>query len=160
MSAPKGNKYYMNRQKNGRERIFSSPEKFLHKAYEYFEYCNKHPWKKNEAIKSGEKVGKIIKVPTQCPYTIEGLCVYAGISKDTFYRYEARKGFSDVATHVREIIEANQLEGAIIGAYNPSIIARKLGLKEHTDHTTDGNSIEFVGFNFLPYTPETDGDKS
>jgi hypothetical protein len=160
MPAPKGNKYYMNREKNGRERIFSTPGKLLQKAYEYFEYCDKHPWKKSEAIKSGEKVGKIIKVPTQRPYTIEGLCVHLGINRDTFDLYTAREDFIGVTTHVREVIEANQLEGAIVGAYNANIIARKLGLKEHTDHTTGGKPIEFTGFNFLPLTPEVDENES
>jgi hypothetical protein len=61
---------------------------------------------------------------------------------------------------VREVVESNQLEGAIVGAYNANIIARKLGLKEHTDHTTDGKPIEFNGFNFLPYTPEADENQS
>jgi hypothetical protein len=141
MPASKGNKYYMNRGKNGREKKFSSPDKLLQKAYEYFEYCDKHPWKKSEAIKSGDKVGKIIKVPTQCPYTIEGMCVHIGINKDTFYGYEACEDFSDVITHVREVIEANQLEGAIVGAYNANIIARKLGLVEKTDLTTGGKPV-------------------
>jgi hypothetical protein len=130
MPALKGNKYYMNRGKNGREKKISSPEKLLQKACEYFEYCDKHPWKKNEAIKSGDKVGKIIKIPIQCPYTIEGLCVHTGISKRTFERYEACEDYCAVTTHVREIIEANQLEGAIVGVYNANIIARKLGLTE------------------------------
>ncbi|MCL1933964.1 MAG: DNA-packaging protein [Candidatus Azobacteroides sp.] len=140
MSAPKGNKYYMNRQKNGRELIFSSPEELLEKCYPYFEWCDKNPWIKKDVIRSGVEVGKLIDIPTQRPYTIEGLCVHIGINRRSFDEYNAREDFFPVTTHVREIIEANQLEGAVVGAYNHNIIARKLGLTEKVDVTGEINA--------------------
>jgi hypothetical protein len=144
MSAPEGNKYYMNRKKHGRELIFKTPGLLLEKAYEYFNWCDENPWKIKEAIKSGAATGTIIDIPTQRPYTIENLCVYLGINKDTFSEYSKRDDFSVVTTHVREIIEANQLEGAIVGAYNPNIIARKLGLTEKTDVTSNGKELATI----------------
>jgi hypothetical protein len=130
MTAPKKNEFYKNRKKNGRELIFKTPKELLDKAYEYFEWCDNNPVEKNEAIKSGIAAGKIIPIPIRRPYTLGQLCVYIGVSRDTFKSYEKRKGFLLVATHIRDIIEANQLEGALVEIYNPNIVARMLGLSE------------------------------
>jgi len=72
------------------------------------------------------------------------LCIYLGITEQTWLNYqnnESYKDFFEIFTHVRDIIENLQLEGATVGAYNPSIIARKLGLVDKQDHTTKGESI-------------------
>lgn len=128
MAAPKGNKFYMKREKDGREKIYTDPEALLTHAYKYFEWCDKHPLKRKEALKGGNKAGKIISVETDRPYTIVGLCVYCGISVSTFKLYRNREDFITVITHIEEIIEQNQVEGACIGAYKENIIARLLGL--------------------------------
>lgn len=138
MAAPKGNEYYKRREKDGRELIFATPEDLLAKAYEYFDWCEDNPRYKREAIKSGIKAGEVIKIEVDRPYTIEGLCVYAGISISTFYNYEERKDFLNVITHVREIIRQNQLEGAMVETYSPNIVARLLGLSDKRELTGEG----------------------
>ncbi|MBM6705375.1 DNA packaging protein, partial [Sutterella massiliensis] len=50
---------------------------------------------------------------------------------------EKDKDFSNVIACIREIIDTNQLEGAAVGAYNPSIIAQKLGLINKLQHSGD-----------------------
>lgn len=135
MAAPKGNEYYKRREKDGRELIFATPEDLLTKAYEYFDWCKENPMYKREAIKSGIKAGDIIKIEVDRPYTIEGLCVYAEISVSTFYNYEEREDFLQVVTHVREVIRQNQLEGAMVEAYSPNIVARLLGLSDKRELT-------------------------
>jgi hypothetical protein len=136
MAAPKNNQFWKLRSKHGRDKIFSSPEVFLKEAYSYFEQCNKNPWYKNEVVKGGPNAGKILKVPTQRPYTIKALCIYLNITEQTFLNYEKDENYQDffeVFTHVREIIENNQLEGATVGAYNANIIGRLLGLADKQD---------------------------
>lgn len=159
MAAPFNNQYWKKRTKHGRDKIFKTPEMFLEVAYEYFEYCDNNPWKKYDAIKGGSNAGQLIEIPTQKPYSIEGLCIFCGITHNTFINYEKDEKYKDfftVFTHVREIIENNQFEGAVVGCYNHSIIARKLGLVDKTENKTDltskGESInntlkvEFVNF--------------
>lgn len=142
MAAPKKNEFYKRRQKDGRELIYSSPDLLLNEAYKYFEWCNKSPVKKNEAIKSGPAAGKIIQIPTQRPYTLQQLCVHIGISLNTFKNYEARDNFLTVTTHIREIITANQLEGALVEAYNSNIVARLLGLSDKKEISgKDGGAL-------------------
>lgn len=131
MAAPKGNKYYMKREKDGRELIYDSPEKFLTAAYAYFKWCDDNPWHKREAIKSGARTGEIIEIPVSRPYTLEGLCVHMGFSLKTFHNYGNRETFAQAVTHIRETIKQNQIEGAIIGSYNANIISRMLGMTEN-----------------------------
>lgn len=136
MGALKGNSFWKLRSKHGRDKIFGTPEIFIESAYEYFEKCDINPWFKAEAVKSGHEVGKIIKVPTQKPYSIKGLCIFLGITEKTFSNYEKDEKYKDffqVFTHVRDIIENNQLEGATVGAYNANIIGRMLGLTDKID---------------------------
>lgn len=134
MGAPKGNQFWKLRSKHGRDKIFKSPEIFLESAYEYFDKADENPWNKMEVVKSGENAGQLLPVPTQKPYTIQGLCIFLGITEDTFRNYErddSYKDFFEVFTYVRNIIENQQLEGATVGAYNANIVARKLGLSDN-----------------------------
>lgn len=131
MAAPKGNNYWQFRGKHGRGFKYT-PESFWDEAVAYFKYMSRKVWNKKEAIKSGDLAGKTMNVPTPTPLSIESFCLFADITPDTFRNYESnKKGYKDffeVATRVRAIIESNQFEGATVGAYNPSIISRKLGL--------------------------------
>lgn len=151
MAAPKGNSFWKLRSKHGRNKIFESPEMFKEAAYEYFEKCDSNPWNKMEVVKSGDNAGKLLPVPTQKPYTIQGLCIFLHIDEKTFWNYnkdEKYKDFFQVFTHVRDIIENNQMEGATVGAYNANIIARKLGLTDKSEHdhsSKDGSMTPRIG---------------
>lgn len=53
-----------------------------------------------------------------------------------------RDDFFGVVTHIREIIRQNQLEGAMVEAYSPNIVARLLGLVEKKELTgKDGGNL-------------------
>mgnify|MGYP000400265125 CR=1 FL=1 len=132
MGAPKNNKFWQLREKHGRDQIYSDPKELLDECYKYFKYCDENPWNKMDAIRSGKNVGEPIAIPTQRPYTLAGMCVYLGIVKQTWHNMKEKKDFIDVITHVEEVIETNQLEGATVGVYNHNIVARLLGLKERT----------------------------
>jgi hypothetical protein len=147
------------KKRRGRELKIKTPAEFLEKAYEYFKWCDENPWSKKEAIKGGDFAGTIISIPTQRPYTIEGMCVYIGINRKTFTElYSTRKEFIPVTTHAREVIEANQLEGAIVGVYNPNIIARKLGLADKKEISAD-NTITWIETSTYETEPETDNSE-
>ena len=134
MSAPKGNQFWKLRSKDGRDRIWKDADSLLEACYEYFQQCDDNPWEKNDILRSGENAGKVVRIPAQRPYTKAGLCVFLGIAENTWENYKENSGedFLRVLTHVEQVIKANQLEGATVGAYNPSIVARLLGLKERT----------------------------
>lgn len=104
------------------------PLELAERADQYFCYCDEHPWWKKELVKGGENAGMIIDIPVQCPYIMSGLCLFLGISQQTFLNYEKRKEFFEVCTRIREIIYTQKFSGASVGAFNAAIIARDLGL--------------------------------
>lgn len=145
-AAEKGNTYWLKRTEDGRKKLFETPESFLNAALGYFKEVDENPWIKKEVIKGGMMAGEIVDVPTSRPYTIEGLCIYLGISRQTFLNYEKDENYKDyfeVLTYIREKIELNQLEGATVGAYSATIIARKLGLvdRKEQDHKSKDGSM-------------------
>jgi hypothetical protein len=134
MAAPKENTFWKLRAKHGRDKLFSDPDTLLSCCYEYFAQCDKNPWYKNEAIKSGDRVGETVKVPTQRPYTQTGLFIFLNIDRRTWDLYSKREDFIPVITHVEDVIYTQKFEGAAVGAFNANIIARDLGLKESTEN--------------------------
>lgn len=145
MPAPKGNQFWKLIDEPGRKKLFKSPQDFLDKAYKYFEWADANPWYKNEAIKGGELAGTIIKIPIQRPYSLKALCLFIGITENTFRNYEKNdnyKVFFSVFSHIRDIIENNQMEGATVGTYNANIIARILGLVDKHEEVKDTLKIQ------------------
>lgn len=120
--------------KVGRPRAYT-PEALKAKFEEYTEWAKANPRYSNKV-----SAGEIIPVPTQRPLTLVGFCQFAGISKDTFCRYEDE--FCGLLTCVREAIEADQLEGALCGQYDSGIVARVLHLADRQDVTTNGKDIQ------------------
>jgi len=138
-----GNNYWQFRNKHGRDHKYT-PEAFWDEAEKYFKWMAGRSWVKHEAIKSGDMAGALVKIPTSTPMSIETFCLFADIAHQTFLNYEKHTDFVEVCSRIRAVIEMHQFEGATVGAYNPSIIARKLGLTDKTDVTTNGESINVI----------------
>lgn len=108
-----GNKFWQQRSKHGRDRLFKSADLLWEAACEYFQWCDDNPWLKVEqkkgnsnvdilelmaiAKKEGLDVNQVIKsatsslmeIPTARPYTIQGLCSYLdGINVGYFNDFE------------------------------------------------------------------------
>lgn len=157
MGAPIGNQFWKMRSKHGRDRIFEDPNTLLEASYEYFRFQSERAWLKKEAVKGGEFTGQIIDVPIASPFSIEGLCLFLHVHSKWLIEFEKGlkpenseidKDFSNIITHIREIIYLQKSEGAIVGAYNASIIAKQLGLTEKV-------SAEITGKDGGPIKSET-----
>ena len=129
MAAPKGNEYYKIRSKDGRDRIFKTPQELADACNEYFEWVLENPFKEENLFAFQGSVTKA-DAKKMRPMTIEGLCNFIDIAKSTFYEYGKLEDFSNIVTRASQIIENNQYEGAAAGFLNPSIVARKLGLAD------------------------------
>ena len=129
MAAPKGNQYWRLRSKDGRDRIFETPDDLAKAAEEYFNWIDDNPLQEEQIVKYKDSftIGKVSKMR---PYTIHGLCNYIDIAVSTFMEYEKLKDFSKVTTRIRQIIYNQKFEGAAAGFLNPNIIARDLGLSD------------------------------
>ena len=157
MSAPKRNQFWKLRNKHGRSKRFASPEQLWEVACEYFAYCDRTPWK---AIKNKTKgdIKEKEESHTQSPYSLTGLMAFLDVSSSYWLKFieGANEDFFPVITRIENIIRTQQLEGAIVGAFNPNIVSRIIGLSDKQKVTHTINSKEFKGFDFLPYIPKAD----
>lgn len=144
-----GNQFWKLRAKHGREKIFSSPELLREAAYEYFDYIESNPLEQEEIVKYKDCY-QMVNVTKKRVFQIGGLCIFLGINIQYFDDFEESlkgkddsisKDFSLIITHIREVIRLQKFEGAASGFFNPTIIARDLGLKDKTDITTNGEKI-------------------
>jgi len=127
MSAPKGNQFWKLRSTHGRELIFSSPEILWQACIEYFEATDARKWTKKDWV--GKDAIEVTR-ETDTPYTLTGLFVFLDIDRKTWDLYRNREEFIPVITRIEQIMFTQKLEGAAVGAFNASIIARDLQLKE------------------------------
>lgn len=131
--------YYRVKSNTGRDTEYT-PESFLEKANEYFQWCEDNPLEAQEIVKYRDSHTKDT-VSKLRPFTIEGFAIYADICTKTFYNYESRPEFLHIVTRIKEIIRNQKFEGAASGFFNPSIIARDLGLRDNQDITTNGANL-------------------
>ena len=117
-----------------------TPEQFWQKFVEYVNDTDARTWYKNEAVKSGERAGEIIQIPTLAPLTLLGFCLYAEIGMDKFIDYEKKEEFRNICTRIRDAVRRNKFDGASVGAFNPAIIARDLGLMEKIQMQGEGSA--------------------
>ena len=131
MAAKLENEYYLLRVRSGRHKEYT-PEDLLQRANEYFEWAEKNPFKEQVIFHAQGLITKDY-VTKPRPLTLEGCCIYADITRQTFLNYEKDKDFFEVTTYIRNVIENQQLEMASAGFLNPNIIARKLGLSDKSE---------------------------
>lgn len=144
-----------------------TPAELWHQACQYFEWCDQNPWIKMQPAKTTPKhpappqeptlfdldeltpqpppPPATIPVPVQRPYTIEGLCTYLDINRTAFDNYsykEEHEAYFDTCARIRQIIDTQNFEGGMVGAFNAGIVTRKLGLADRRELTgRDGKDL-------------------
>lgn len=129
MGAPKGNKFWEQRSKHGRDTLFASATLLWEAAKEYFEWCEDNP------IVDPRSFGG--KQAIQRPFTMQGLCSYLDCDTSYFRHFKAtqdqKEDFITIIKRIEEVIYQQKFENAAIGVYNQNIIARDLGLVERSE---------------------------
>lgn len=105
-----------------RPRKFKNPKALEQKWREYKEYCdNRMVLTHDFSSKNSEFVSAELK--RSVTYTIEGFCVFAGISRQAFYEhYSENDRFVDIVTRMREECETDAREKFELGVI-PSQLA-------------------------------------
>jgi hypothetical protein len=123
--------------KIGRPRILNSPDEL----YELFERY-KREVKANPRIKSvfGGKEFEERAEPLERPLTLEGFEVFCwnelGMVEQYFKNVDKRyEEYIPICTRIRKEIRQDQIEGGMVGQYNPSITQRLNNLKEQVEQT-------------------------
>lgn len=133
---------------NGRaarkKRPFYDAETLWLNACQYFRWCDLNEWQKVEICKYKGDVTEY-EVPHVRPYTVSGLTAYLGVATSFFKDAEKElkekvdEGKAEayeidlynVICLINQTILSQQLEGAMIGAFNPTIVARLNGLTDN-----------------------------
>lgn len=153
MSAPEGNKFWEARSKHGRKAIWDTPDQLMDACVEYFQWVEANPlWETKPMIVQGEvQDAPIAKMRAM---TLEGLCVFLGISRRTWPNYKQKDDFLPVIDMVEDTMRDQKLSGAAAGLLNANIIARDLKLRDTVDTNLggqEGNPIKTEStFNFVP----------
>jgi len=146
MAAPKGSKFWLARSSHGRNPKFKAPDDLWNAACEYFQWAEDNPLQEDRPF---AYQGKVIHDPVNKmrAMTLEGLCLYLDIVNSTWLNYKKKDNFLTVTTKIENVIKSQKFAGAAADLLNPNIIARDLGLKEHTQTTSDINISpkEWVG---------------
>ena len=136
MAAPLGNQFWRARAKHGRDLIFKDPETLWASCCEYFEWVEANPLFEDRLF---AYQGEVTHEPAakMRAMTLDGLCIFLGISFQTWLNYRTRKDFLDIIGRVENIICVQKFTGAAAGLLNPNVIARDLGLADKSAHMFD-----------------------
>jgi hypothetical protein len=126
-----------------RPKLIETPEKLMQMFEEYKTYVANNP--RTKWVLS-QKTAEMVPEPLRVPLTIEGFEVWAFKDySDVHHYFDNTDGrYSDyrtVCTHIKKEIRRDQIEGGMVGQYNPSITQRLNALKEQTDVTSQNDKI-------------------
>ena len=125
-----GNEFWKLRSKHGRDRLISNPKLLLEAAYEYFAWCYENPL---HVIDFRGKDIQEVQLPKPRVFQKSGLARYVGVSKwETIKSLKSvSKDFLETIETIETIIYEQKFEGASVGIFNPSIMARDLKLADN-----------------------------
>jgi len=83
------------------------------------------------------------------PFTMEGFENFCFVNYSTINHYfdnpkGAYEAYSTICSHIKKVIRQDQIEGGMVGQFNPSITQRLNSLTEKTDVTSQGEKINEI----------------
>ena len=144
MAAPKGNSFWKLRAKHGRDKLFETPELLWDAACEYFEWVDNNPFVKTKTVVS-EKSGILSEeIPTQRAYTRMAFYIFIGCSDKWMCNFKkiCSDDFLTVIQRIENIIDNNQIEGAMSGHFKENLVSRLQGLAENNNNNNNNNNYD------------------
>jgi hypothetical protein len=134
-----GNQFWRLRSRHGRDKLFTTPELLWTAACEYFKWCESHPLYETKAFAYQGTI-KTKKLPKMRAMTLSQLCSYLNTNIAYFRIFKTRlpegeTDFNAVIADIETTIYNQKFQGAAADLLNANIIARDLGLKEHSELT-------------------------
>lgn len=130
----------------GRFKLIETPERLLEMFNEYKEFTKANPRYRHQLC---QRTAEMIKEPLEVPLTLEGFEIYCfekqGVTISNYFdnKHNAYEDFYSVCTYIKKMIRNDQIQGGLVGQYNPSITQRLNGLVEKSQVEQDGK-IEVV----------------
>lgn len=121
----------------GRHKLIETPEE-LWELFEAYRDSVKSRPRTNHVFVG--KNGDDARQELERPLTMEGFEVYCFEVIGTVEHYfrnsnDSYGNFCTICSHIKKVIRQDQIEGGMVGQYNPSITQRLNGLKEQTETT-------------------------
>ena len=135
----------------GRPRTLESPEQMMELWAIYKKKVKDNP---RHSYSLSNKTGEIVAIPLEVPLTLDGFEVWAFKEYGDIHNYFDNAGdryseYKVVCTHIRKEIRQDQINGGMVGQYNPSITQRLNNLTEKSDITTNGKDISEIKVNII-----------
>lgn len=134
-------------------KLIETPERLLELFKEYVKHESENPMHRIDYV---GKDGKQVKTPLETPVTFDGFEVYLfqkGIISDLgHYSRNKDERYSDyvpIIAYIRKHCYIHNFKGAAVKLFDPNLIARKLGIKDSSDVTTNGESINEIKVNII-----------
>lgn len=133
----------------GRPRKVKSAEELWNLACEYFQWAADNPLYEGKVFSTQKGIRKAA-VPKMRALTIEGLCLFLGISRETWDKWckgewvgGAEPEFLDACKHINFVIREQKFSGAAADLLNANLISRDLGLSDRQELSgPDGGPLE------------------
>ena len=119
----------------GRNKLIETPEE-LWELFEAYRDSVKSTPRTNHVFVG--KNGDDARQELERPLTMEGFEVYCFEQIGTVEHYfrnsnDSYGNFCTICSHIKKVIRQDQIEGGMVGQYNPSITQRLNGLKEQIE---------------------------
>ena len=140
----------------GKHKYIETPEKLWEMFKEYATYVKTNPRTIDKALQSG----KVVQEKLEVPLTMEGFEIWCIENYSDCHHYfdntENRYSeYGTITTRIKKAIRRDQIEGGMVGQYNPSITQRLNNLTEKTDVTSNGENINEIKISIIrPDTKE------
>jgi hypothetical protein len=134
-------------------KLIETPEKLLQLFKDYVKHESENPMYRVDYV---GKEGKQVKTPLETPITFDGFEVYLFqneiISDLGHYSCNKDGRYSEyvpIIAYIRKHCYIHNFKGAAVKLFDPNLIARKLGIKDSSDVTTNGESINEIKVNII-----------
>lgn len=119
----------------GRNKLIDTPEQLWELFEAYRESVKSRPRTNHVFV---GKDGMDARQELERPLTMEGFEVYCFEQVGTVEHYfrnsnDSYGQFCAICSHIKKVIRQDQIEGGMVGQYNPSITQRLNGLKEQIE---------------------------
>jgi hypothetical protein len=134
-----------------KKKYIESPEKMWELFLAYKKEVKENPRLKHVFV---GKDGLSKREELERPLTVEGFKNYCHDIVGCVHQYlvnqdEAYNDYLTICTRIKEVIRQDQIEGGMVGQYNPSITQRLNGLADKTENKTDIKIEPITGMEIL-----------
>lgn len=132
-----------------KHKYIKTPDEMLDLFEAYVEETRKNPRTIEKATNKGIQTESM-----RVPLTMAGFEVFCYKAVGTIEHYfrnseDSYNEYRGICSHIKKVIRRDQIEGGMVGQYNPSITQRLNSLTEKQDITTDGDKVTSINVTYI-----------